>query len=99
MTQYFVYLLKCSDGTLYAGYTTDLEKRAAAHNGSRTGAKYTRARRPVELVYSETYRSKSDALKREWEIKQMRREEKLDLFLSKNQKALLPATNPVVQQS
>ncbi len=86
MSNHFVYILKCSDGTLYAGYTTDLEKRLAAHNGSRTAAKYTRARRPVELVHSESCKSKSQALKREWEIKQMRREEKLKLFSGADEK-------------
>ena len=75
----YVYLLRCSDDTLYCGWTTDLEKRVAAHN-SGTGAKYTRSRRPVELVYYEAYESRSEALGREWRIKRMIREEKLALI-------------------
>ena len=74
----YVYLLRCADGTLYCGWTTDLEKRLAAHNAG-TGAKYTRSRSPVELVYHETFREKKDALKREWHIKRMSRKQKLRL--------------------
>ena len=77
---YYIYILKCSDKTLYTGSTNDLEKRVLAHNVSMTGAKYTKARRPVKLVYSEKFRTKSKAMKREWEIKQMERGEKLKLI-------------------
>lgn len=77
---YFIYILKCSDRTLYTGSTNDLNKRVLAHNSGKTGAKYTRGRRPVELIYSEKFKSKSKALKREWEIKQMEREEKFNLI-------------------
>ena len=76
----FVYLLRCSDNSLYCGWTTDLEKRIEAHNSGR-GAKYTKSRRPVELVYYEECESKSAAMKREWFIKhKMTREEKLKLI-------------------
>ena len=75
---HYVYILKCSDGTLYTGYTNNLEKRVEAHNTG-NGAKYTRSRRPVKMIYSEKFRSKSKALKREWEIKKMERVEKLRL--------------------
>ena len=76
----FVYLLRCSDDSLYCGWTTDLEKRIEAHNSGR-GAKYTKSRRPVELVYYEECESKSAAMKREWFIKhKMTREEKLKLI-------------------
>ena len=75
----YVYILRCSDGTLYCGWTTDLEHRVAVHKNG-TGAKYTRGRRPVELVYSETFEEKRDALSREWRIKQMTRKEKLELI-------------------
>ncbi len=75
----YVYLLRCSDGTLYCGWTTNPEKRAAAHNAG-TGAKYTRSRRPVELVYCEEYEQRHDALSREAQIKRMSREEKLELI-------------------
>ena len=74
----YVYILRCADGTLYCGWTTDLEARLATHNSGR-GAKYTRSRRPVELVYSEAYDDRHDALSREWHIKRMSREEKLKL--------------------
>lgn len=75
----YVYILKCSDGTLYTGYTNNLEKRLKAHNSGK-GAKYTRGRRPCILVYYEELRDKSSALKREYEIKQMSREQKLNLI-------------------
>ena len=77
---FFVYLLRCSDNTLYCGWTTDLKRRLAAHNSGKRGAKYTRARRPVELVYFEELDSKSSAMKREYEIKQLSRAEKLRLI-------------------
>ena len=72
------YLLKCADDTLYCGITNDLDKRVAAHNAG-TASKYTRARGPVELVYVEGCADKSAALKREMQIKQMPRGEKLKL--------------------
>lgn len=78
---YYVYMLECADGTLYTGIATDLERRLEEHNSSPKGAKYTRVRRPVTLVYSETYEDRSSASKREYEIKKkMRREEKLQLL-------------------
>ena len=79
MQMNYVYLLRCSDGTLYCGWTTDLERRVAAHNKG-TGAKYTRSRRPVSLVYYEQFPDKHDALSREWHIKRMSREEKIRLI-------------------
>ena len=71
----YVYILRCADDTLYCGWTTNIETRLSAHNSGR-GAKYTRSRRPVELVYLEAYEDRHDALSREWHIKQMTREEK-----------------------
>ena len=81
MLQYmnYVYMLRCADDTLYCGWTTDLEKRLAVHNSGH-GAKYTRSRRPVVLVYSEAYEDRHDALSREWHIKRMSREEKMRLM-------------------
>ena len=70
------YILLCADGTLYTGWTNDIEKRLAAHNAGR-GAKYTRGRRPVTLRYSEVGASKSEAMSREAAIKKLSREEKL----------------------
>ena len=78
---YFVYILKCADETLYTGIATELERRIEEHNGSDKGAKYTRVRRPVRLVYSEEYPDRSAASKREYEIKKkMSRAEKLKLI-------------------
>lgn len=72
---YHVYVLQCADDTLYTGYTTDVERRVAEHDAGE-GAKYTRGRTPVELVYSESFDSKSAAMSREYEIKQLSRREK-----------------------
>ncbi len=75
----YTYILRCSDGSLYTGWTNDLNRRVAAHQAGR-GGKYTRTRRPVELVYFERYGTKSEAMRREWEIKQLTREEKCRLI-------------------
>ena len=75
---YYVYLLRCGDGTLYTGYTDDVERRLAVHQSGK-GAKYTRSRLPVELVYSEALPDKSAALRREAAIKKLSREKKLAL--------------------
>lgn len=77
----YVYILRCSDDTLYCGWTNDLEARVTAHNSGR-GAKYTRSRLPAELVYSEEYESRSEAMSREWYIKRLSRSEKLELIAS-----------------
>lgn len=74
----FIYILQCADGTLYTGWTTDLENRINAHN-SGSGAKYTRGRGPVRLLYSEAFETKGEALKREKEIQKMTRARKLKL--------------------
>ena len=76
---YWVYSLRCADGTLYTGCTNDLSRRLAAHNAGK-GAKYTRSRRPVELVYREEVPDKSAALRREAAIKGLSRGEKLALI-------------------
>lgn len=78
----YVYILRCADGTLYTGWTNDLDRRLAAHSAGR-GAKYTRARLPVELVYSETLPTREEAMSREWHIKHLPREEKLALIKRK----------------
>ena len=78
---YYVYLLRCADGTLYTGFTNDLARRLAAHNAGK-GAKYTRGRRPVELVYWESFSNKSSALRREYAIKQLPRRQKFTLIQS-----------------
>ena len=75
---FFAYLVRCADGTLYGGYTTDLQKRLAAHNSGK-GAKYTRSRLPVELVWWEECPTRQAAMSREWQVKHLSREEKLKL--------------------
>ena len=74
-----IYILLCSDNTLYTGWTNDLEGRISCHNAGR-GAKYTRTRLPVQLVYYEKFAEKSQALKRESEIKKLSRKKKLELI-------------------
>ena len=76
--EYYAYMVECADGTLYSGFTTNLEKRLAAHNSGK-GAKYTRGRGPLTLVYTEELEDKEAAMKREYEIKQLARAEKLAL--------------------
>lgn len=75
----YVYILKCSDDTLYTGWTNNLDKRLKTHSKGK-GAKYTRGRLPVKLVYFEEYDNKISAQKREYEIKQMSRKKKLELI-------------------
>ena len=75
----FVYILRCADGTLYTGWTNDLEGRLRAHNAGR-GGKYTRVRRPVELAYYEQFNSKEEAMSREWHIKRLTRDQKQALI-------------------
>lgn len=79
----YTYILKCSDGTLYTGWTNDLTKRLKAHNDGR-GARYTKTRRPVALAYYESFCSKEEAMRREYEIKHLTRKEKEKLI--ENQK-------------
>lgn len=78
-SEHFVYIVECADGTLYTGYTTDIQRRLEEHNAG-TGAKYTRGRTPVELRYQERHVSKSAALSREYELKQYARARKQQLI-------------------
>jgi putative endonuclease len=73
---YHVYILRCSDDTLYTGISSDIGKRLREHNGSPKGAKYTRSRRPVQLIYSERCETKGEALRRESAIKKLSRKQK-----------------------
>ena len=75
----YVYILRCNDDSLYTGWTNNLEKRLKTHLAGK-GAKYTKARLPVELVYYEEFEDKIEAMKREYKIKQLSRKEKLKLF-------------------
>ena len=75
MEKNYTYILECADGSYYCGWTNDLEKRVAAHNAGK-GGKYTRAHRPVKLVYYEEFETKEEAMQREWAIKQLERSEK-----------------------
>ncbi len=83
----FTYIVKCSDGSLYTGWTNDLDKRLKAHNSGR-GAKYTKTRRPVELVYYEKFLTKQEAMSREARIKQLSRSQKLELIAGSFNKKL-----------
>ncbi len=76
----YTYIVKCADGTLYCGWTNHLPERVAAHNSGK-GAKYTKSRRPVELVYYEEFETKEEAMRREAQIKRMERAEKLELIV------------------
>lgn len=75
----YTYIVECSDGTLYCGWTNDLERRISAHNEGK-GAKYTRTRLPVRLVYFEKFDTKEEAMSREWHIKRLRRKKKEELI-------------------
>lgn len=75
----YTYILECSDNSLYTGWTTDIDKRLECHNSGK-GAKYTRGRRPVVVKYFETFDTRSEAMKRECEIKKLSREKKLKLI-------------------
>lgn len=77
---WFVYILKCNDKTLYTGVTTDLERRVEEHNDGNKGAKYTAARRPVKMVYAEQLDSRSRAQQREHQIKSLSRQQKQRLI-------------------
>lgn len=76
----YTYMVECADGSLYTGWTSCLSKRLKAHNGEKNGAKYTKARRPVKLVYFEGYSTKEEAMRRECAIKKLTRKEKLKLI-------------------
>ena len=80
----YTYIVECGDGSLYTGWTNNLEKRIQAHNAGK-GAKYTKSRLPVKLVYSETFDTKEEAMSREYAIKHMKRKEKLRLIAQKNE--------------
>lgn len=75
---HYTYMVECGDGSLYTGYTTDVDRRTREHNTGK-GAKYTRSRLPVHLVYYEIYETKAQAMKREYELKQLSRDKKLKL--------------------
>ena len=78
--KWYVYIVQCSDGSLYTGITVDLDRRLNEHNTSNKGSKYTRSKRPVQMMYSETHETRSLASKREYAIKQLTRKEKLNLL-------------------
>lgn len=80
--QWWVYILQCADNTLYTGITIDLQRRIAEHNSAKGGAKYTRARKPVSLIYFEEVKNRSVASKREYQIKKMHLKKKLAIISS-----------------
>lgn len=83
----YTYIVRCSDGSYYTGWTNNLEKRMKEHNEGRKGAKYTRGRRPVVLVYSEEFDTPEAAMSREWHIKQLSRKEKEALIAEMQKKS------------
>lgn len=85
--EWFVYILRCGDGTLYTGVTNDMSRRLGEHNAG-TGARYTRSRLPVKLLYEERHRNRSSATRREAEIKKMERCEKISLTLAVKRSAI-----------
>jgi len=89
--QWFVYIVECNDNTLYTGITNNIELRIQKHN-TKKGAKYTKARLPVKLIYNQECASKSAALKEEYRIKQLTKKEKLELIRNCNQ------TTPIYEQ-
>lgn len=80
--KHYAYIVECADGSYYCGYTNNLEKRIATHNSGK-GAKYTRARLPVTLVYHEEFDSKEEAMSREWHLKQLSHDQKKKLISAK----------------
>lgn len=91
-TMWYTYMVRCQDHTLYTGIAKDPEKRLAAHNGGKNGAKYTRSRRPVRLVYLEAFPSRSAAAKREYALKQLDLAAKLQILQAKG---LRPDLDPL----
>ena len=83
----YTYILECADGSYYTGWTVDPEKRLAAHNAG-TGAKYTRSRRPVRMVYREAYEDRRQAMRREYAIKQLTRAQKAALIAAAEQRPI-----------
>ena len=77
---WFLYVVRCSDGTLYTGVTTDLNRRVNEHNTSKRGAKYTKTRRPVNLIWSKEYNNRSEAQSAEYNFKKLSRKQKLDII-------------------
>ncbi len=77
---HYVYILECADKTFYIGYTIDLERRLSRHNHFNSGARYTKTRRPVVLKYYETYKTQKEALRREYALKKLKRQQKMDLI-------------------
>ncbi len=77
---WFLYVVRCCDGTLYTGVTTDLNRRVNEHNTSKRGAKYTKTRRPVNLIWSKEYNNRSEAQSAEYNFKKLSRKQKLDII-------------------
>ena len=80
MQTYFVYVVRCVDGTLYTGITTDVERRTGEHNTSPKGSRYTRARRPVQIVYTKKYKNRAEASVEESRIKKLNRQQKINFI-------------------
>jgi len=81
MSKYYAYLARCNDNSLYAGYTADLKSREVKHNEGK-GARYTRTRKPIKIVYHEEFKTKSEAMKREYQLKHLKKSDKENLIIS-----------------
>ncbi len=95
MTMYHLYILKCVDGTLYTGITTDLKRRVLEHNSKTLGAKYTLSRQPVKLVYSKKLKDRSTASKEEARIKNLKRSDKMKLITASFKSVLIKSDTKI----
>ena len=95
MGTHFIYVALCKDNTLYTGYTTNVEKRITVHNNG-TGAKYTKTRRPITLLYAKEYATKSEALKAEYAFKQQTRIQKINYLIGQGVK-IRKTSKPIIQ--
>lgn len=91
---WYVYIVSCSDGSLYTGTTNDLERRVHQHNASKAGARYTRSRRPVELVYYQAVDNRSEACKKEYKIRKLPAMDKIGLIVEQCEQTRLAEINP-----
>ncbi|MFC1656008.1 GIY-YIG nuclease family protein [Patescibacteria group bacterium] len=88
MQKYYAYLARCNDNSLYAGYTANIKERETKHNEGK-GARYTRMRRPIKIVYFEEFETKSEAMKREYQLKRLKKEDKESLVARRSAKKMV----------
>ncbi|MEB8433152.1 GIY-YIG nuclease family protein [Cocleimonas sp. KMM 6892] len=98
ISEWFVYMLRCADNSLYTGVTTDVKRRLKEHNEDKAGAKYTRAKRPVSLVYEETAESRSAACQREYQLKKLKKSDKESFVRGELKVSLLNTADTAVSK-